>query len=137
DSLGRVGWVWVLGTQLVGGGPVHGHSEHSWQEEPKQYQFIEKCLAGTNRQKQPWLIFVAHRMLGYSPNYYGLSVVQDTCMTPKKYHFKGLVNGMIHAVAGGLSKFTLQTSWRLYKDYDFGFMKLTVFNCTNRLLSTR
>lgn len=48
-------------------------SEHDWREGSEQYKFIEKCLASVDRQKQPWLIFVAHRVLGYSSNsWYGL-----------------------------------------------------------------
>ncbi|KAK7837580.1 putative inactive purple acid phosphatase 1, partial [Quercus suber] len=35
-------------------------------EGTKQYKFIEHCLASVDRQKQPWLIFLAHRVLGYS-----------------------------------------------------------------------
>lgn len=41
-------------------------SEHDWREGTEQYQFIEHCLASADRQKQPWLIFLAHRVLGYS-----------------------------------------------------------------------
>ena len=48
-------------------------SEHDWREGTEQYKFIEKCLASADRQKQPWLIFSAHRVLGYSSNsWYGL-----------------------------------------------------------------
>lgn len=48
-------------------------SEHDWREGTEQYKFIEKCLASVDRQKQPWLIFSAHRVLGYSSNsWYGL-----------------------------------------------------------------
>ncbi|KAJ4835221.1 putative inactive purple acid phosphatase 24 [Turnera subulata] len=43
-------------------------SEHDWREGTEQYKFIEKCLASADRQKQPWLIFAAHRVLGYSSN---------------------------------------------------------------------
>ncbi|KAL3834893.1 hypothetical protein ACJIZ3_009629 [Penstemon smallii] len=48
-------------------------SEHDWREGSEQYKFIEHCLASVDRQKQPWLIFAAHRVLGYSSDkYYGL-----------------------------------------------------------------
>lgn len=48
-------------------------TEHDWREGSEQYSFIEKCLASVDRQKQPWLIFAAHRVLGYSSDkYYGL-----------------------------------------------------------------
>ena len=45
-------------------------SEHDWREGSEQYKFIEKCLASADRQKQPWLIFAAHRVLGYSSSYW-------------------------------------------------------------------
>lgn len=41
-------------------------TEHDWREGTEQYRFIEHCLASVDRQKQPWLIFLAHRVLGYS-----------------------------------------------------------------------
>ncbi|KAL5725840.1 putative inactive purple acid phosphatase 27 [Ranunculus cassubicifolius] len=41
-------------------------TEHDWREGTEQYKFIEKCLASVDRQKQPWLVFLAHRVLGYS-----------------------------------------------------------------------
>ncbi|KAI4386411.1 hypothetical protein MLD38_004343 [Melastoma candidum] len=41
-------------------------SERDWREGTEQYRFIEHCLASADRQKQPWLIFLAHRVLGYS-----------------------------------------------------------------------
>lgn len=48
-------------------------TEHDWREGSEQYKFIEHCLATVDRQKQPWLIFAAHRVLGYSSDfYYGL-----------------------------------------------------------------
>ena len=48
-------------------------SEHDWREGSEQYKFIEHCFASADRQKQPWLIFAAHRVLGYSSSsYYGL-----------------------------------------------------------------
>eukprot|EP00250_Pteridium_aquilinum_P014553 c22059_g1_i1 orf=201-2117(-) len=45
-------------------------SEHDWQEGSEQHKFIEECLASADRLKQPWLIFAAHRVLGYSSDYY-------------------------------------------------------------------
>ncbi|CAM8981825.1 unnamed protein product [Rhodiola kirilowii] len=47
-------------------------TEHDWREGSEQYKFIEQCLASVDRRKQPWLIFAAHRVLGYSSNsWYG------------------------------------------------------------------
>lgn len=45
-------------------------TEHDWREGSEQYKFIEHCLASVDRQKQPWLIFLAHRVLGYSSTDY-------------------------------------------------------------------
>lgn len=44
-------------------------SETDWREGSEQYKFLEQCLATVDRQKQPWLIFVAHRVLGYSSSF--------------------------------------------------------------------
>lgn len=41
-------------------------TEHDWRPGTKQYKFIEHCLSTADRQKQPWLIFIGHRVLGYS-----------------------------------------------------------------------
>ncbi|XP_030542263.1 probable inactive purple acid phosphatase 27 [Rhodamnia argentea] len=49
------------------------NSEHDWREGSEQYRFIENCFATADRQKQPWLIFAVHRVLGYSSvDYYSL-----------------------------------------------------------------
>lgn len=48
-------------------------SELDWRPGTEQYSFIEHCLSTADRQKQPWLIFLAHRVLGYSSDlYYGM-----------------------------------------------------------------
>ncbi|XP_052181678.1 probable inactive purple acid phosphatase 27 [Diospyros lotus] len=151
-------------------------SEHDWREGSEQYRFIEHCLASADRQKQPWLIFAAHRVLGYSSNkWYGLEgsfeepmgreslqrlwqkykvdiafyghvhnyerscpIYQNRCVNEERSHFSGTVNGTIHVVVGGggsqLSEFSqVNTSWSLYRDYDFGFVKLTAFNHSSLL----
>ncbi|KAK2978206.1 hypothetical protein RJ640_030379 [Escallonia rubra] len=151
-------------------------TEHDWREGSEQYKFIEKCLASADRQKQPWLIFAAHRVLGYSSDkwygeegsfeepmgreslqrlwqkykvdiaFYGhvhnyersCPVYQSTCVNSETSHYSGTVNGTIHVVAGGggshLSAFSpVNTTWSLFKDYDFGFIKLTAFNHSSLL----
>ncbi|KAK9116055.1 hypothetical protein Sjap_015002 [Stephania japonica] len=151
-------------------------TEHDWREGSEQYKFIEHCLASADRQKQPWLIFLAHRVLGYSSGsfyaeegsfeepmgreslqklwqkykvdlaVYGhvhnyertCPVYEHACTSKEKSHYQGPLNGTIHVVAGGggahLSDFTtLQTRWSLYKDYDYGFIKLTAFDHSNLL----
>ncbi|KAK1565791.1 hypothetical protein Q3G72_035195 [Acer saccharum] len=145
--------------------------EHDWREGSEQYRFIEQCLASVDRRKQPWLIFAAHGVLGYSSDYwyaqegsfaepmgreslqklwqkykvdiafYGhvhnyertCPIYQNQCVNKEKQHYSGTVNGTIHVVVGGagshLSKFSeVIPNWSLYRDYDFGFVKMTAFN---------
>lgn len=64
---------------------------------------------------------------------------QNICTNEEKHHYKGrTLNGTIHVVAGGggasLSAFTsLKTKWSIFKDYDYGFVKLTAFDHSNLL----
>ena len=37
------------------------HTELDWREGSEQYKFIENCLTSVDRQRQPWLIFLAHK----------------------------------------------------------------------------
>lgn len=150
-------------------------TEHDWREGTDQYKFIEHCLASVDRQKQPWLIFLAHRVLGYSSGDFYVAegsfgepmgreleklwqkykvdiavyghvhnyertcpLYQNTCTNKEKQFYKGALNGTIHIVAGGggasLAGFTtIQTSWSLVKDKDYGFVKLTAFDHSNIL----
>ncbi|KAG2678540.1 hypothetical protein I3760_11G007400 [Carya illinoinensis] len=151
-------------------------SEQDWREGSEQYRFIENCLASVDRQKQPWLIFAAHRVLGYSSDYYyalegsfaepmgreslqrlwqrykvdiafyghvhnyerTCPVYESQCVNAERSHYSGTVEGTIHVVVGGagchLSKFTQETpKWSLYRDYDYGFVKLTAFNHSSLL----
>ncbi|KAK6250255.1 hypothetical protein QUC31_007756 [Theobroma cacao] len=151
-------------------------SEHDWREGSEQYRFIEQCLASADRHRQPWLIFAAHRVLGYSSDYwYGQEgsfeepmgreslqklwqkykvdiafyghvhnyertcpIYQNQCVNEEKNHYSGVVNGTIHVVVGGggshLSEFSEVTpNWSLYRDYDWGFVKLTAFNQSSLL----
>lgn len=45
-------------------------TEMDWREGTEQYKFLEECFAKVDRQRQPWLIFLAHRVLGYSSGIY-------------------------------------------------------------------
>ncbi|KAM0033244.1 putative phosphodiesterase I [Helianthus debilis subsp. tardiflorus] len=86
-------------------------SEHNWQEGSEQYAWIEKCLASVDRNKK----------------------TMNQCVNSEISHYSGTVNGTIHVVVGGggshLSEFTkINTFWSLYKDHDWGFVKLTAFN---------
>ncbi|KAK6783882.1 hypothetical protein RDI58_017336 [Solanum bulbocastanum] len=151
-------------------------TEHDWREGSEQYKFIEQCFASANRHKQPWLIFAAHRVLGYSSNewyanegsfeepmgrehlqklwqkykvdmaFFGhvhnyervCPIYQNQCVNKETSHYSGVVNGTIHVVVGGggahLNRFTtINTTWSVFKDYDFGFVKLTAFDQSNIL----
>ncbi|XP_022135476.1 nucleotide pyrophosphatase/phosphodiesterase-like isoform X4 [Momordica charantia] len=153
-----------------------GDTEHDWREGTEQYKFIEQCFASADRQKQPWLIFAAHRVVGYSSNdwyasqgsyeepmgreslqklwqkyrvdiaFYGhvhnyertCPIYQHQCVNTEKTHYLGTMNGTIHVVVGGagshLSPFSQEIpKWSLYRDYDFGFVKLTAFNRSSLL----
>lgn len=60
------------------------------------------------------------------------------CVNPEKTHYSGTVNGTIHVVVGGagahLSEFgEINTTWSVFKDYDFGFVKMTAFNQSSLL----
>ncbi|KAJ3669611.1 hypothetical protein LUZ60_011561 [Juncus effusus] len=48
-----------------------GDTEHDWRQGSEQHKFLEKCFASVDRKHQPWLIFAAHRVVGYSssPDY--------------------------------------------------------------------
>ncbi|CAL5017971.1 unnamed protein product [Urochloa decumbens] len=151
-------------------------SEHDWREGTEQYKFIENCLATVDRKKQPWLIFIAHRVLGYSSGFfYGIDgafaeptsrqslqklwqkyrvdmafyghvhnyertcpVYEEKCTSSEKSHYSGTMNGTIHVVVGGggshLSNFTTEVPpWSIYREMEYGFVKLTAFNYTSLL----
>lgn len=43
-----------------------GDSEEDWRKGSEQWLWLDKCMGGVDRRSQPWLIFMAHRVLGYS-----------------------------------------------------------------------
>lgn len=47
-----------------------GDTEHDWRPGSEQHAFLERCFASADRKHQPWLVFLAHRPLGYSSNDY-------------------------------------------------------------------
>uniref|UniRef100_A0A1D1YSF9 Purple acid phosphatase n=2 Tax=Anthurium amnicola TaxID=1678845 RepID=A0A1D1YSF9_9ARAE len=146
-------------------------TEHDWRPGSEQYKFIEHCLASVDRQKQPWLLFLAHRVLGYSSSafyaeegsfeepmgreslqelwqkykvdlaFYGHAhnyertcpIYQNVCTNQERSHYTGPLNGTIHVVAGGggaslTEVANIETKWSIYRDVDYGFVKLTAFN---------
>lgn len=65
-------------------------------------------------------------------------LLQNICTNEEKHYYKGTLNGTIHVVAGGggasLADFTtINTKWSIFKDYDYGFVKLTAFDHSNLL----
>ncbi|PUZ67580.1 hypothetical protein GQ55_3G447400 [Panicum hallii var. hallii] len=147
-------------------------TEEDWRPGTVQYKFIEHCLSSVDRQKQPWLIFLAHRVLGYSSaSWYeimmgsygepmgreGLQdlwqkykvdlavfghihsyertcpIYQNRCVQDGSNHYSGRFNATTHVVVGGggasLSPFRATVPyWSFFRDFDFGFVKLTAFN---------
>lgn len=72
----------------------------------------------------------------WSSNSYFL--LQNICTDEEKQYYKGSLNGTIHVVAGGggasLVDFTtINTKWSIFKDYDYGFVKITAFDHSNLL----
>ena len=64
--------------------------------------------------------------------------MQNQCVNSDKSRYSGTTNGTIHVVVGGggshLSEFTTAIpNWSIYRDYDWGFVKLTAFNCSSPL----
>ena len=80
------------------------------------------------------------------PSFFKLTIhchfLQNICTNEEKHYYKGPLNGTIHVVAGGegasLIQFTtLQTKWSFFRDYDYGFIKLTAFDHSNLLFEYR
>nr|POF06257.1 nucleotide pyrophosphatase/phosphodiesterase [Quercus suber] len=140
------------------------------------YTYRMGHVLSNDGRKQPWLIFAAHRVLGYSSNsryaqegsfeeptgreslqklwqkyrvdiaFYGYvhnyertcPIYQNQYINSDKSHYSGTVNGTIHVVVGGggshLSEFTTAIpNWSIYRDHDWGFLKLTAFNRSSLL----
>lgn len=65
-------------------------------------------------------------------------VMQNQCVNKEQSHYSGTVNGTIHIVVGGggsrLAEFgPVQPPWSVYRDSDYGFVKLTAFNHSSLL----
>lgn len=65
--------------------------------------------------------------------------MKKQCTSREKHHYSGKVNGTIHVIVGGggshLSNFSEdQPEWSIYRDSDFGFVKMTAFNHSSLLL---
>ncbi|KAM7254214.1 hypothetical protein ACFE04_031896 [Oxalis oulophora] len=65
-------------------------------------------------------------------------IYQNQCVNDEKHHYSGMVNGTIHAIVGGggshLSDYSsMIPDWSLFRDRDYGFVKLTAFNHSSLL----
>ncbi|KAF3333942.1 nucleotide pyrophosphatase/phosphodiesterase isoform X1 [Carex littledalei] len=149
-------------------------TEQDWRPGSEQYKFIEKCLSSVDREKQPWLIFLGHRVLGYSScgwyqmegtsaepmgtdslqdlwqkykvdlAFYGhvhnyertCPVYQSQCQEDGSNFYTGPFTATTHVVVGGAGAYLTTfikddpVQWSFYRDFDFGFVKLTAFNHT-------
>lgn len=68
----------------------------------------------------------------------GVLILQNICTNQEKNNYRGTLGGTIHVVAGGggasLSEFsTLKPNWSIFRDKDYGFVKLTAFNHSSLL----
>ncbi|KAL5543914.1 hypothetical protein UlMin_007698, partial [Ulmus minor] len=106
-------------------------SEHDWREGSEQYkESLQKLW-------QKYKVDIA--IFGHVHNYERTCpIYQNQCVNSEKSHHSGTVNGTIHVVAGGggshLSAFgSVQPTWSLFRDVDFGFVKLTAFNHSSLL----
>ena len=65
-------------------------------------------------------------------------LLQSQCVNNERSQYSGVQNGTIHVVVGGggrsLSTYaTLIPAWSIYRDYDWGFVKLTAFDHSSLL----
>lgn len=63
----------------------------------------------------------------------GVTLLQNQCVSNEKHNYSGTVNGTIHVVVGGggshLSSYSTNIPrWSVYRDRDFGYVKMTAFN---------
>lgn len=115
---------------------VLGYSSNAWYagegsfEEPEGRENLQRLW-------QKYRVDIA--FFGHVHNYERTCpMYQSQCMTSEKTHYSGTMNGTIFVVAGGggchLSSYTTAIpKWSIYRDYDFGFVKLTAFNHSSLL----
>ncbi|KAA8540683.1 hypothetical protein F0562_024398 [Nyssa sinensis] len=116
---------------IFAGHRVLGYSSNDWYategafEEPMGRESLQKLW-------QKYKVDIA--FWGHVHNYERVCpIYQNQCVNSEKYNYSGTVNGTIHVVVGGggshLSEYTeIETSWSLFKDLDFGFVKMTAYN---------
>ncbi|KAB1217430.1 putative inactive purple acid phosphatase 24 [Morella rubra] len=113
-----------------------GYSSNEWFAEEGAY---EEPMGRDDLQKlwQKYRVDIA--FFGHVHNYERTCpIYQNTCVKSGTSHYSGVVNGTIHIVTGGggshLSAFATEIpNWSLFRDYDFGYTKLTAFNHSSLL----
>ncbi|KAM0862339.1 hypothetical protein ACQ4PT_045332 [Festuca glaucescens] len=138
------------------------NTEEDWRPGTEQYKFIEQCLSSVDRQKQPWLIFLAHRVLGYSScTYYetegtfeepmGREALQELwqkyksqCVVDASDYYSGPFKATTHVVVGGAGASISDSEFTHFKypveslqGLRLRVRQLTAFNHSSLLLSTR
>ncbi|KAK4358002.1 hypothetical protein RND71_023612 [Anisodus tanguticus] len=137
-------------------------TEHDWREGTEQYKFIEHCFASVDRQKQPWLIFLAHWVLGYSSGdfyadegSFGEPMGRESLQKLwQKYKVDIAIYGHVHnyertcpiyqdienmmllylSPSKSLpEKYLYNEREEVLEDYDYGFVKMTAFDHSNLL----
>ncbi|KAL6661853.1 hypothetical protein ACP70R_001237 [Stipagrostis hirtigluma subsp. patula] len=115
---------------------VLGYSSNEWYamegsfEEPEGRESLQKLW-------QKYRVDIA--FFGHVHNYERTCpLYQGQCMSKEKSHYSGTMNGTIFVVAGGggshLSDYTTAIpKWSIFRDHDFGFVKLTAFNHSSLL----
>ncbi|XP_050220986.1 probable inactive purple acid phosphatase 27 [Mercurialis annua] len=110
---------------------VLGYSSNDWYgkegsfEEPMGRESLQKLW-------QKYKVDIA--FYGHVHNYErSCPVYQSRCVNSEKNHYSGTVEGTIHVVVGGggahLSPFSgTIPNWSVFRDFDFGFVKMTAFN---------
>ncbi|XP_059443952.1 probable inactive purple acid phosphatase 27 [Corylus avellana] len=108
-----------------------GYSSRDWYAEGGAFE-DPMGRVGLQKLWQKYRVDIA--FFGHVHNYERTCpIYQNQCVNSEKSRYSGTMNGTIHVVVGGggshLSEFTTAIpNWSIYRDYDYGFGKLTAFN---------
>lgn len=123
-------WLIFASHRVLGYSSDYWYGQEGSFEEPMGRESLQKLW-------QKYKVDIA--FYGHVHNYErSCPIYQNTCMSREKHHYSGTMNGTIHVVVGGggshLSKYSnVVPNWSIYRDYDFGFVKLTAFNHSSLL----
>lgn len=116
---------------IFAGHRVLGYSSNDWYANEGSYQ---EPMGRDDLQKlwQKYKVDIA--FFGHVHNYERVCpIYQNQCVSNEKHNYSGTVNGTIHVVVGGggshLSSYSTNIPrWSVYRDRDFGYVKMTAFN---------